>query len=83
MVNEFLYNPWERLLWFNFEDIKWGFVDEKCVDEHFLYIMQELKRWLGEADCDWPFISLHFICYHPGMFRIKINFSQGDVWNKG
>ena len=51
MVKEFLYNPCkltlERLLWFNFEDIKWGFVDEKCVDEYFLYIMQELKRWLG------------------------------------
>jgi hypothetical protein len=27
--------------------MKCGFVDEKCVDENFLYIMQELKRWLS------------------------------------
>lgn len=31
---------------------------------------------LGEVDCDWRFISLHFICYHHGMFNIKVIFHK-------
>lgn len=35
----------------------------------------------GEADCEWQLISLHFIYYHHGTFRIKVNFltSRGPV----
>lgn len=40
------------LLWSNFEYIKCGFVDEKCVDENCVCIMQELTDcWvLREGD---------------------------------
>jgi hypothetical protein len=42
------------LLWSNLEDIKCGFVDEKCVDGNFVSITQEVNDcWLsGESDCD-------------------------------
>jgi hypothetical protein len=41
-----VYNTWKFilviLLWFDFEYIKCGCVDEKCVDEDFVCIMQDL-----------------------------------------
>ena len=41
-----MYNPWKFilviLLWCYFEYIKCGYVDEKCVDEDFVCITQDL-----------------------------------------
>ena len=62
-------------MWPNFEDAKCGYVDEKCLDEDFVYIMQELKhcfQFLHNINKTLLyFTSLHFMYYHSGMFRIK------------
>ena len=95
----FLYNPWKcvlvTLLWPNFEDAKCGFVDEKCVDENFVCVMQELKavfQFLHNTNkILLYFTSLHFMYYQNGMFRIKFiavcatvpHIKLHKVWNNG
>jgi hypothetical protein len=51
------------------------FLNEKCVDEDSVYIMQELKA-VFQFLCDVNktllyFASLHFMYHHNGMLRIK------------
>jgi hypothetical protein len=63
-------------MWPNFEDIPCGFVDEKCVDEDFVFIMQELRdcfQFLHNINkILLYFTSLHSMYYHSAMYGIKV-----------
>jgi len=82
-------------MWPNFEDAKCGYFDEECVDEDFVYIIQELIdcfQFLHNINKTLLyFTSLHFMYYNSGMFRIKFiavcakvpHIKLHKIWNNG